>query len=59
MGKLARQVITACGGKKPTRLRHDAAEAILIGFYGLLELGWIENWPDGSQIGPSIPEALR
>ena len=58
-GKLARQVITACGGKKPTSLRHDAAEAILTGFFGLLELGWIDSWPDGSQIGSSVPEVLR
>lgn len=47
--KLARQVITACGGKRPTSLRHDAAEAILTGFYGLLELGWVDAWPDGSK----------
>jgi len=42
---LARQVIDALGGKKPTSLRHDTAEAILIGLFGLLELGWLENWP--------------
>lgn len=48
--KLARQVITACGGKQPTSLRHDAAEAILTGFYGLLKLGWIDGWPDGSRL---------
>lgn len=41
-GVLARRVITACGGKQPTALRHDTAEAILIGYYALQELGWIE-----------------
>ncbi|MBN2791961.1 MAG: hypothetical protein JXQ81_05575 [Desulfuromonadales bacterium] len=42
---LARQVIVALGGKKPTQLRHDTAEAILVGLYGLLELGWLSAWP--------------
>lgn len=42
---LARQVIEQFGSKKPTALRHDTAEAILIGLYGLLQLGWLENWP--------------
>lgn len=43
-GELARQVIDHLGGKKPTQLRHDTAEAILIGLFGLLELEWLENW---------------
>lgn len=42
---LARQVIEQFGGKRPTSLRHDAAEAILIGLYGLLQLGWLKDWP--------------
>jgi len=42
---LARQVIELLGGKKPTSLRHDTAEAILIGIYGLLQLGWLAQWP--------------
>lgn len=29
------------------RLRHDAAEAVLIGVWGLRELGWIDAWPPG------------
>ena len=41
----ARQVINILGGKKPTSLRHDTAEAVLIGLFGLLELGWIIDWP--------------
>jgi hypothetical protein len=42
---LARQVIEKLGAKKPTSLRHDTAEAILIGLYGLLMLGWLRQWP--------------
>jgi len=42
---LARQAIDQLGGKKPTSLRHDTAEAILLGVYGLLELGWLATWP--------------
>ncbi len=42
---LARQVIQQLGGKKPTGLRHDTAEAVLVGLYGLLQLGWLESWP--------------
>jgi len=45
---LARQVIEQLGGKKPTSLRHDTAEAILIGLYGLLQLGWLGHWPNKS-----------
>jgi ferredoxin-NADP reductase len=44
-GDLARQAIHRLGGKKPTQLRHDTAEAILVGLYALLELGWLEDWP--------------
>jgi hypothetical protein len=27
-------------------LRHDTAEAILIGLWGVLEVGWLERLPD-------------
>lgn len=40
---LARIVIRRLGGRNPTRLRHDTAEAILIGYYGLQELGWLDK----------------
>ncbi len=43
--KLARRIIEALAGKKPTSLRHDAAEAICIGLWGLYELGWIAEVP--------------
>jgi hypothetical protein len=44
---LARRIIEWSGASKPTSLRHDAAEAILIGFWGVLEVGWLEKVPDG------------
>lgn len=43
---MAHKTIHTLGGKKPTSLRHDTAEAILIGVYALLELGWLERLPD-------------
>lgn len=41
----AREVIAASGLSRPTSLRHDAAEAILIGLWGALRLGWCERPP--------------
>ncbi len=43
---LARQVIAWSGLKRPTSLRHDAAEAILIGLYVVNDLGWLDPLPD-------------
>ena len=45
--ELARRVIEWCGAPRPTSLRHDAAEAILIGLWGVLELGWVDALPAG------------
>jgi hypothetical protein len=45
--KIARQVIEWSGAPRPTSLRHDTAEAILIGLWGVLELGWIKALPEG------------
>ncbi len=39
--EVAREVIDAAGGEAPTSLRHDAAEAILIGWWGLRYVGWM------------------
>ncbi len=39
---LARRVIELTGADRPTSLRHDAAEAILIGWWALHHLGWRE-----------------
>ncbi len=46
-GELARQVIDWSGAAQPTSLRHDAAEAILIGLWGVLDAGWLERLPLG------------
>ncbi len=46
---LARRVIEWSEAPRPTSLRHDAAEAILVGLYGVLALGWL----------PALPPALR
>jgi hypothetical protein len=43
---LARRIIMWSGASRPTSLRHDAAEAILIGLWGVVEAGWLEQWPD-------------
>jgi hypothetical protein len=45
-GELARTVIDVLALKRPTSLRHDAAEAILVGLYALLRRGWgtSEQW---------------
>lgn len=37
---LARDIIDKTGADRPTSLRHDAAEAILIGWWGLQQIGW-------------------
>ena len=42
---LARKIIQWSGLKGPTSLKHDAAEAILIGLWALLELGWLTHNP--------------
>ncbi len=42
---LAREVIAWSAAPAATSLRHDAAEAILIGLFGVLEAGWLEGLP--------------
>jgi hypothetical protein len=44
---LSRRLIEWSGAPKPNSLRHDAAEAILIGFWGVLEVGWLEKVAEG------------
>lgn len=44
--ELARRVIDWSGAPRPTSLRHDAAEAILIGLCGVLDVGWLDSVPD-------------
>jgi hypothetical protein len=43
---LARRIIEWADASRPTSLRHDAAEAILIGLWGVLEVGWLKEVPD-------------
>ena len=42
---LARQVIAWSGAKRPTSLRHDAAEAILVGLWGCWSQGLLTELP--------------
>jgi hypothetical protein len=42
---LAEAVIAWSGLKRPTAPRHDAAEAILIGLWSVLTLGWLDRLP--------------
>lgn len=42
---LARRVIEWSGAPRATSLRHDAAEAILIGIWGAVMLGWLATLP--------------
>jgi len=44
-GEIARRAIEWSGAERPTSLRHDAAEAILIGLWGVLELDWLKDMP--------------
>ena len=44
-GRLARQAITWGGGRQPTSLTHDAAEAVLVGLWGMLAAGWVKEVP--------------
>jgi hypothetical protein len=43
---LARRVITWSDAPRPTSLRHDAAEAILIGLWAVVDLEWLPALPD-------------
>lgn len=42
---LARKIIEWSGAPRPTSLRHDAAEAIAIGLWGVLHVGWLKRIP--------------
>lgn len=42
---MARRVIEWSGAPRPTSLRHDAAEAILVGLWGVLKVGWLDAVP--------------
>lgn len=44
-GELARRIIEWADAPRPTSLRHDAAEAIVIGLWGVLQVGLLEQLP--------------
>lgn len=46
-GETARKVIDWSDAPRPTSLRHDAAEAIMIGLWGVLHMGWLSKLPEG------------
>ncbi|HOW70007.1 MAG TPA: hypothetical protein PKY77_05340 [Phycisphaerae bacterium] len=54
---LARQVIERSGTPKPTSLRHDAAEAVLIGLWAVHEIGWLTDlkWLPGNNRRDTSP----
>lgn len=39
----AREIIEDAGLSQPKRLKHDAAEAIMIGYWACLQAGWIKD----------------
>ena len=43
--RLSRRVISWSRAPEPTSLRDDAAEAILIGLWGVIKVGWLERLP--------------
>jgi hypothetical protein len=44
-GILAEKIIGWSGAKRSTSLRHDAAEAILAGLWGMHKIGWLKEIP--------------
>jgi hypothetical protein len=46
-GEKARKVIEWSGAPRPKSLRHDTAEAILVGLWGVLKVGWLGKVPPG------------
>jgi hypothetical protein len=52
---VARRIIEWSGAPRPTSLRHDAAEAVLIGFWGVMEVGWLDTVPP--ELRGAVPAA--
>jgi len=42
---LARRAIAWSGAARPTSLTHDAAEAVLVGLWAAVSVGWLEGIP--------------
>ena len=47
--QMARRIAVWSGARVPKTLRHDAAEAVLLGLWAVLDLGWL----------PTLPPELR
>ncbi len=47
---LARRIIKWSEARNPTSLRHDAAEAICIGLWGVHQIGWMPELPAGFRV---------
>ncbi len=43
--ELALKIITWSGISRPASLRHDTAEAILTGFWAVMDRGWLKHFP--------------
>ena len=54
---IARRVVEWSDAPRPTSLRHDAAEAILIGLWGVISVGWLSNVP--ASLGLTISSARK
>ena len=52
--ELARRIIEWSKARRPTSLRDDAAEAILIGLWGVLEVRWLTQLPEGLPRGSGL-----
>ncbi len=58
---MARRIIAWSDARRPTSLRDDAAEAILIGLWGAIDIGWLTQVPTAVMPLPAQvrPPALR
>ena len=48
---IARRVVEWSEASRPPSLRHDAAEAILIGLWGVIDVGWLPTVPPALGLG--------
>jgi len=53
--RIARHVVEWSHATRPTSLRHDAAEAILIGLWGVIDVGWLPGVPVALGL-PGLPK---
>jgi len=54
---IARRVVEWSNASRPTSLQHDAAEAILIGLWGVIDVGWLSAAPGA--LGPGVLPARK